>query len=61
MVGDIYTNIVGAPSWDELDDAWDAARMAGLEEDIKKMPMGMHTVVSEGAEHLLRRARSSGC
>ena len=24
--------------------------MAGLEEDIKAMPMGMHTVISEGAE-----------
>ncbi len=23
--------------------------MAGLEEDIKAMPMGMHTVISEGA------------
>ena len=24
--------------------------MAGLEDDIKAMPMGMHTVISEGAE-----------
>jgi NHLM bacteriocin system ABC transporter ATP-binding protein len=44
---DIYRNIVGASPL-TLDDAWEAARMAGLEDDIKGMPMGMHTVVSEG-------------
>ena len=47
MAGDIFTNIVGnAPL--TIDDAWIAARMAGLDEDIKQMPMGMHTIVSEG-------------
>lgn len=35
-----------------LDEAWDAARMAGLAEDIEQMPMGMHTVVSEGGTNL---------
>ncbi|MDR3406300.1 MAG: NHLP bacteriocin export ABC transporter permease/ATPase subunit [Chthoniobacter sp.] len=44
---EIYRNIVGALPL-TIDDAWEAARMAGLEEDIKNMPMGMHTVVSEG-------------
>lgn len=44
---DIYRNIVGASPL-TIDDAWEAARMAGLEDDIKNMPMGMHTVVSEG-------------
>ncbi len=48
MVGDIYSNIVGSAHL-PLEDAWEAARMAGLEEDIRAMPMGMHTVVSEGA------------
>jgi NHLM bacteriocin system ABC transporter ATP-binding protein len=48
MPGDLYTNIVGS-SGASLDDAWEAARMAGLDADIKAMPMGMHTVVSEGA------------
>lgn len=48
MPGDIFTNIVGsAPR--TLDDAWKAARMAGLEEDIRAMPMGMHTIIAEGA------------
>ncbi|MFL6193864.1 MAG: NHLP bacteriocin export ABC transporter permease/ATPase subunit [Thermoanaerobaculia bacterium] len=49
MVGDIFTNIVGSSSLG-IEDAWEAARMAGLEEDVKAMPMGMHTVISEGAE-----------
>ena len=46
MPGDIYTNIVGT-SLSTLSDAWTAARMAGLEDDIKAMPMGMHTMVDE--------------
>jgi len=47
-VGEIYTNIVGARPL-TIKDAWSAARMAGLENDIKAMPMGMHTLVSEGS------------
>ncbi|WP_066384633.1 MULTISPECIES: NHLP bacteriocin export ABC transporter permease/ATPase subunit [unclassified Anabaena] len=35
-----------------LDEAWEAARMAGFDADIKAMPMGMHTVVSEGGTNL---------
>jgi ATP-binding cassette subfamily C protein len=31
-----------------LNDAWEAARHAGLEKDIEQMPMGMHTVITEG-------------
>ena len=48
MPGNIFDNIVGS-SLLTLDDAWEAARMAGLETDIKEMPMGMHTVIGEGA------------
>ena len=51
MAGDLFTNIVGA-SQANLDDAWTAARMSGLAEDIEAMPMGMHTVVSEGGSTL---------
>ena len=47
MPGDIFTNIVGsAPR--TLEQAWEAARMAGIEEDIRAMPMGMHTMIAEG-------------
>jgi NHLM bacteriocin system ABC transporter peptidase/ATP-binding protein/NHLM bacteriocin system ABC transporter ATP-binding protein len=52
MPSEIYSNIVGfAPSLG-LDDAWRAARLAGLEEDIRAMPMGMHTLVGEGGGNL---------
>lgn len=51
MPGDIFSNIVGS-SLCTLDDAWEAARMAGLDEDVRAMPMGMHTVVSEGGSTL---------
>ena len=47
MAGDIFNNIVGASTL-TLDDAWGAAEMAGLAEDIKAMPMGMHTVIGDG-------------
>jgi NHLM bacteriocin system ABC transporter ATP-binding protein len=47
QTGDIFENISGA-RYISLEDAWEAARLAGLEEDIRAMPMGMHTVVSEG-------------
>ncbi|WP_341530333.1 NHLP bacteriocin export ABC transporter permease/ATPase subunit [Nostoc sp. UHCC 0302] len=33
-------------------EAWEAAQMAGLADDIKSMPMGMHTVISEGGTNL---------
>ena len=46
--GDIFSNIIITAPWKTLDDAWEAARIAGLEEDIKAMPMGMHTMLSEG-------------
>ena len=49
VTGDLFRNIVGSSPELTMDDAWDAARMAGLDKDIEQMPMGMHTVVSEGA------------
>jgi len=48
MPGNIFSNIVGASAL-TLDDAWKAALRADLADDIKAMPMGMHTVISEGA------------
>lgn len=46
MPGSIYENIMGAHHG-TLDDAWEAARQAGLEPDIKALPMGMHTILTE--------------
>jgi NHLM bacteriocin system ABC transporter ATP-binding protein len=49
MAGELYYNIIGS-SLLTINDAWEAAEVAGLEEDIKAMPMGMYTYVSEGGE-----------
>jgi NHLM bacteriocin system ABC transporter ATP-binding protein len=46
MTGTLLQNIIGS-SLLTIDDAWEAARMAGIEEDIREMPMGMYTLVSE--------------
>ena len=46
--GDIYSNIVITAPQLTLDDAWDAAEKAGIADDIRAMPMGMNTVISEG-------------
>ena len=49
--GSIYENICGGLPL-PLEQAWAAARMAGLDEDIRKMPMGMHTAIAEGINTL---------
>lgn len=48
FTGDIYSNIVISAPWLTLSDAWEAAKMAGVDEDIRKMPMGMQTLITEG-------------
>jgi NHLM bacteriocin system ABC transporter ATP-binding protein len=35
-----------------LEDAWEAARATGFADDVTAMPMGMHTIVSEGGTNL---------
>ncbi len=47
--GDIFSNITISAPWLTLDAAWEAAEMAGIADDIRNMPMGMHTLISEGA------------
>lgn len=47
MEGNIFSNIVGSLPL-TMDDAWEVARLVGLESDIKALPMGMHTIVNEG-------------
>ena len=46
--GDIYSNIVVAAPWLTMQEAWEAAEIAGIADDIRRMPMRMHTVISEG-------------
>ncbi|MFB2880574.1 NHLP bacteriocin export ABC transporter permease/ATPase subunit [Floridanema aerugineum] len=47
----VFENISGG-ALISMEEAWDAARMAGFAEDIEQMPMGMHTVISEGGANL---------
>ena len=49
--GSIFETI-GAGALITLDEAWQAATDAGLEDDIRAMPMEMHTMVSEGGGNL---------
>ena len=46
--GDIFSNIVITAPELALEDAWEAAEKAGIADDIRAMPMGMNTLVSEG-------------
>jgi ATP-binding cassette subfamily C protein len=45
--GSIFQNIVGSAPL-TVEDAWEAARLAGIDEDIRKMPMQLHTYLSDG-------------
>ena len=46
---DIFSNItISAPELTE-EDAWEAAEIAGIADDIRAMPMGMKTMISEGS------------
>ena len=45
---DIFSNIIiSSPSLKE-EDAWAAAEIASIADDIREMPMGMKTIISEG-------------
>ena len=48
FMGDIFSNITISTPTATLDDAWEAAEIAGIADDIRKMPMGMQTLVTEG-------------
>ena len=49
FLGSIYENIVVAAPQLTMDEAWEAAEQAGIAGDIENMPMGMQTLISEGA------------
>ncbi len=48
FMGDIASNITISTPTATIDDAWEAAEVAGIADDIRKMPMGMQTLVTEG-------------
>ncbi|HET6860913.1 MAG TPA: NHLP bacteriocin export ABC transporter permease/ATPase subunit [Streptomyces sp.] len=47
LSGSILDCICGTESF-SLEEAWEAAEMAGLADDIRRMPMGMHTMIADG-------------
>lgn len=50
--GSLFRNIIGSHVHLGHDAAWEAARQADLEGDIRAMPMGLHTVISENGTTL---------
>ena len=46
--GSIFENIVISAPTLGMKEAWEAAEIAGIADDIRDMPMGMHTVMQEG-------------
>ena len=49
FAGDLFGNITLMNPHATIEDAWEAAELAGIADDIRKMPMGMQTLVSEGS------------
>ena len=47
FTGDLFHNITVTAPWATHDDVWEALRMASLEDDVRNMPMGLFTLVSE--------------
>ena len=46
--GSVFENIVISAPTLKLQDAWDAAEIAGIADDIRDMPMGMNTLLQDG-------------
>ena len=47
--GNIFQNITLSAPQLTMDEAWEAAEMSGIADDIRAMPMGMFTYISEGS------------
>ena len=48
FAGDMFSNITIMNPRASVEDAWAAADIAGIADDIRKMPMGMQTLIGEG-------------
>ncbi|MCY4231137.1 MAG: ATP-binding cassette domain-containing protein, partial [Alphaproteobacteria bacterium] len=48
----VLDNVIGADSRLTEDDAWRALEQAGVADDIRAMPMGLHTSVGENSANL---------
>jgi len=49
LAGSIFENIAGTNPNILQSDAMHAIKQVGMEDDLKQMPMGLHTMISEGA------------
>jgi len=49
FTGSILSNITVSAPWLGTKEAWEAAELAGIADDIRAMPMGMQTMISEGS------------
>ncbi|MFI6079834.1 NHLP bacteriocin export ABC transporter permease/ATPase subunit [Streptomyces sp. NPDC051217] len=47
LTGSIWDCVCGAETFSQ-EEVWEAVEMAGLAEDIKRMPMGLHTMIAGG-------------
>ncbi len=50
IAGDIFTNIALCSPGLTMEEAFQAADQAGIGDDIRRMPMGMHTMLSDGGK-----------
>ena len=48
FTGDIFHNITITAPWATHDDAWEALRMACMYDEVEALPMGLHTIITEG-------------
>ncbi len=48
LAGSIFDNIAVSSPGLTQEEAWEAAEIAGLADDVRAMPMGMYTMISEG-------------
>ena len=48
FAGSLLHNITITAPWATEEDAWEALRMASMDDDVRRMPMQLHTMVSEG-------------
>lgn len=52
LEGDIFSNIVLSSPNASMDDAWEAAEIAGVADVIRAMPMGMHTIINSNSSNI---------
>ncbi len=48
FTGDIFHNITITAPWATHEDAWEALRQACLYDEVQALPMGLHTIITEG-------------